>query len=320
MIINYASLDFSSNHRTEYAYMLEGYNKEWMSNGPVTTATYTNLDPGKYVFKVKAINPEFIGNPQITSLPIRIIPAWYQTLLFKILFITAISALLFSLIRWYYLARLRKQRLEYEKLLAVQTERQRISAEIHDDIGAGLSGVRLLTELTKQKAENPELKSEIEKIYSSVSDLSGKMKEVIWSLNTDNDNLENLLYYIRRQGEQLFENSPIELAVQLPEQIPDVNLKGDLRRHIYLAVKEALHNTLKHSSANHCTMSINVAGELLDISVSDNGKGIRSTDHHNFSNGLRNMQKRMKQIGGNVRIENMNGTQVDFTIPLKETS
>ncbi len=312
--IRFASLDFSTNHRTQYAYKLEGYDKAWITNSE-TDVTYTNLDPGEYRFIVKAANPEFNGLPQITYLPFSVLPAWYQTVLFKILLIASTATLLFLLIRWYYRAKLRKQRTEYEKAMAVQEERNRISSEIHDDIGAGLSGVRLLTELTKQKAESPELKGEVEKIYASVSDLSGKMREVIWSLNTENNTLENLLFYLQREAYNMFEATKIHVSVLLPDEVPQLQVAGEKRRHIYLAVKEALHNCLKHSGANKICLIIKVEGAMLLIAVQDSGGGLFKTNR--TGNGLKNMQHRMNELGGDFLMQNGDGTTVQFSIPFK---
>lgn len=315
IMLQYAALDFFTNHRTRYAYMLQGYDTRWIDNGTATDVTYTNLKPGQYTFKVKAINPEFTGTPLIASLPIYIIPAWYQTLFFKVAVVLLFLSLLFYLIRLYYTARLRRQRREYEKLLAVQTERQRISSEIHDDIGAGLSGVRLLTELTRRKTDNPALQQEVDKIYSLVTDLTGKMREVIWSLNIENDTLESLLRYLQRQAIQLFEHSTITLSVTLPEVVPELTLTGEKRRHIYLAAKEALHNSLKHSGATNVQLTVAMQDGILKIAIADNGKGLNITAG-NSGNGMHSMQQRMQHVGGKLLLQNGHGTVAEFIIPL----
>jgi signal transduction histidine kinase len=233
----------------------------------------------------------------------------------------AIVALGFFIVRYYYKTRLRKQRIEYEKILAVQAERQRISSEIHDDIGAGLSAIRLLTEITKDKLPESDAQREVGKIHASISELSQKMREVIWSLNTDNDHLKNLLYYIQRQANLLFENSSIRLKVFFPTQeIPDVVIKGEKRRHIYLSVKEALHNCLKHSHADTCHLSMRVEDRILQITISDDGKGFAPIDKWQTGNGLTGMRRRMQQINGYFEVQSKEKTEVRFIIPLNEKS
>src|SRR5215204_546661 len=163
--------------------------------------------------------------------------------------IVAVAALsiILLIVRLIYISRLRKQRAVLEKQLAVQFERQRISAEMHDDIGAGLSGIRLLTEMTKGKVKGTSASNEVEKIYESVGDISAKMKEVIWSLNTENDQLSSLISYIQRQARLWLENYSCHLTISTPEKIPDMEIAGESRRNIFLAVKEAVHNIIKHS-------------------------------------------------------------------------
>lgn len=277
------------------------------------------LEPGVYDFEVVATDESrnIISAPATYRFEIE--PPWYQHWLFKLSLALTVAALGLYFVRLYYLSRLRKQRTEYEKMLAVETERQRISSEIHDDIGAGLSAVRLLTELTKNKLPENETKQEVGKIHNSLGELSHKMREVIWSLNTDNDYLENLLYYIRRQALLLFENSPIHLRVSFPaDQIPEITIKGEKRRHIYLAVKEALHNCLKHSEAANCHLCMQLHKDALLITVADDGKGFAATVKEKAGNGLTGMKKRMQQIDGSFIVESVEKTVVKLVIPLNE--
>jgi len=195
-------------------------------------------------------------------------------------------------------------------------ERQRISSEMHDDIGAGLSGVRLLTEMTKNKMKDGDAGTEVDKIYQSVGELSAKMKEVIWSLNTENDSLSSLISYLQKQARQMMENYPGEFNMSLPEKIPDIKISGDARRHIHLLVKEALHNVIKHSGADRIDITIS-CDDKLRIVVADNGKGMNIEDSNGTGNGMKNMRKRTQQLDGMFFIANKNGLTLTFEIPLK---
>lgn len=277
------------------------------------------LEPGDYTFEIVAtdINRKIISRP--ANYHFQIMPAWYQHWLFKVLTGLAIVALGLYFVWIYYRGRLRKQQRDYENQLVVQAERQRISLEIHDDIGAGLSAIRLLTEITKNKLPESEAKQEVGKIHASVSELSLKIREVIWSLNTDNDCLENLLNYIRRQAVLLFEHSPIHLKIDFPTgEIPSIGIEGDKRRHIYLSVKEALHNCLKHSGAQNCILSMHIKGSILYITVADDGRGFVLSETEQTGNGLTGMKRRMKQINGLCKIAVQESTNVQFIVPLNE--
>ncbi|NTS39978.1 hypothetical protein HRG84_03605 [Flavisolibacter sp. BT320] len=292
----------------------------WQLGAPGQTAfNMVALEPGVYDFEIVAIdeNRKVISKP--ASFHFEILLPWYQHWLFKTSVVLAVIALICCGIWVYHRRRLRKQRLVYEKQLAIQEERQRISAEIHDDVGAGLLAMRLLTEMTKNKLPESEAKAEVEKIHTSIGELSHKMKEVVWSLNTDNDQLSNLLFYIRRQAVALFENSPIMLRVLFPaEEIPAIIIHGEKRRHIYLAVKEALHNCLKHSDARTCTLAIRIEGSTLFISVTDDGKGFVGLQKEVIGNGLNGMKRRMEQIEGVLEMTTREQTTVQFMVPLNE--
>jgi signal transduction histidine kinase len=225
-------------------------------------------------------------------------------------------AVIFLIARFIYRYQLRRQKTLLEKQLAVQFERQRISSEMHDDIGAGLSGIKLMTEMAKMKTKDEQSVSEIEKIYQSVGDISSKMKEVIWSLNTENDSLSSLIAYLQNQSRQMMENYPGRFNMLLPDKIPDIKISGDARRHIHLLVKEALHNIIKHSGADKVEIKIS-CNDKLHIAVSDNGKGMDISQNNGTGNGMKNMRKRVQQLEGFFFIKNMEGLTLIFEIPLK---
>lgn len=217
-----------------------------------------------------------------------------------------------------YKTRLHKQRIIIEKQLAVQYERQRISAEMHDDVGAGLSGIKLLTELAKKKITDEQASIEIEKIHDSVGNISANMKEVIWSLDIDHDYLENLIIFIQKQTRRLLEHYPCALNIHIPNNIPTVTINGNDRRNIFLLVKEAIHNIIKHSGADLINLSISCLDKLT-IVVSDNGKGLDTTVRNDTGNGMKNMQQRLQQLNGNIIIKNENGLSLTFEIPLTKS-
>jgi ligand-binding sensor domain-containing protein/two-component sensor histidine kinase len=291
---HFSAIDWLAPDKIKYSYRMVGLDDNWSRPTDEPMANYRNLSYGNYRFQVKAI-----GQSQVWTEPLSysfvIRPAWWQTWWFKTLVIISLLGILFLIGRFIYYYQLRKQKILLEKQLAVQYERQRISAEMHDDIGAGLSGIRLMTEMAKMKSKDDESVSEIEKIYNSVGDISSKMKEVIWSLNTENDSLGNLLSYLQKQARLMMEHYPGSFTITMPEQTPDIKIGGEIRRHIYLAVKEALHNIIKHSGADKVNLIIDYADKLA-IKVSDNGKGINIGESSNAGNGLKNMKKRMEQI------------------------
>jgi signal transduction histidine kinase len=185
-------------------------------------------------------------------------------------------------------------------------ERTRISKEIHDELGSSLTSISLLTEVLKKRLDtnsNPE----VSKISDTSAEMVDKMNEIIWALNTSNDTANSLIAYVRKFANNFLQDANIELEFsekQMNEYLP---LEGTVRRNIYLTIKEAINNVVKHSNAKKVIMEINMA-DGLQIEIRDDGKGINFENLPPFRNGLANMKKRMDDIGGKFSVENSNGT------------
>ena len=205
---------------------------------------------------------------------------------------------------------------EYENQLAVlkaqQEERNRISADMHDDLGAGMTSIRLYSELAKNKVKDIDL-PEIDKISSSANELLNKMNAIIWSMSSSNDSLENMIAYIRTYALEYFENTGIECKIIIPPSLPFAEVNGTIRRNVFLVVKEALNNVLKHSGATNVDITLTINGKVLKLIIQDNGKGIDMENLRRFSNGLKNMKKRMEDVEIGFTIENHQGTRITLT-------
>lgn len=207
---------------------------------------------------------------------------------------------------------------EYEKEIAVykaqQEERERISADMHDELGSGMTAIRLMSEIARNKMkENTPV--EIDRISSSADDVLNKMNAIIWSMHSGNDSLDNLISYIRSYAYEYFENTPVACQVNTPDQIPEKELSGDKRRNLFLTVKETLNNALKHSGATLIIIDITVT-DVLTFTIRDNGKGIDVEQIRQFGNGLKNMNRRMESIGGSFNIRKDGGTVTTLKIIL----
>ena len=214
--------------------------------------------------------------------------------------------------------KMENERKELEKQVAVmqahQEERERISADIHDELGSGMTTIRLMSEIAKNKMKE-NVPVEIEKISSSANEVLNKMNAIVWSMNSSNDTLDSLISYIRAYTIEFFDGTPIECKVNMPEEIPFHEISGDKRRNIFLCVKESLNNALKHSKARRIKIDIEV-NHTLKIKIADNGVGIEQEKIRRFGNGLKNIERRMKGIGGSYTISNNNGTETRLELPL----
>ena len=209
--------------------------------------------------------------------------------------------------------RLRKK---LERQQVILEERKRISADLHDDIGSGLSKIMLLSELVKHDARMPGTRKDAQKISTISQELSSNISEIIWSLNANNDYVDNLVAYIRRYAADYFDDTTVRLKVTTPDNIEQQPIQTENRRNIFYAVKEALHNIIKHAKATEVNMDLKFEKDLLSIVIQDNGVGLTTQDSNPFGNGLKNMRNRMESINGNVKIENNHGTVVTLTMPV----
>lgn len=209
--------------------------------------------------------------------------------------------------------KLEAEKQSYETKLAVlkaqQGERNRISADMHDDLGAGVTAIRLYSELAKKRI-GKEVVPEIEKISSSANELLNNMNAIIWTMSSSNDSLDNMVAYIRSYAIEYFENTGINCLIQIEEDMPNIAVGGEIRRNIYMVVKEALNNILKHSKATEVNINLKREKNGLSLYIQDNGTGIDFNNLRRFGNGLINMKKRMEETQIFFKIENKNGTLI----------
>jgi len=213
--------------------------------------------------------------------------------------------------------KLDNERKELEKQVAVmaahQEERERISADMHDELGSGITSIRLMSEIAKNKMKE-KTPPEINKISNSANELLNRMNAIIWSMNASNDTVDNLISYFRSYAIEFLDGTAVRCSFIFPEEIPQIEITGDKRRNLFMCLKEALNNVLKHSKATDVHIHISVADNLV-IRIRDNGVGFDPTRKENSGNGLKNMRHRMKLIGGTVSLHSSGGTELVFQVP-----
>ena len=209
------------------------------------------------------------------------------------------------------LSALKKQFNQFE---ALENERQRISAEMHDELGSKITHIALLSELLSSKIfDDGVLKSHLKNIGISSRELVDSMSEIIWEMNPHNDTLENLMAHLREQVVKFFEPSGILLLIEFPDDVLLIKLTNIVRRNLYLVTIESLNNVVKHAEATEVSLNISCIYGLVNFMIKDNGKGFSDKIHHN-SNGLINMRKRLESINGNINwVSNEQGTTVYYS-------
>lgn len=294
--------------------LLKGENDtSWVDLGTQNFITYANLRPGKYRFEFTACNAEGIWQETPKSLDIIINPHFFDTWQFKLLMGGLALALIGFSTAFYYRYQLRLQQLALEKQqreaerkqllleneLALQEERNRIADEMHDELGGGLSTIRLASQRAK-KVQSPEELQHILKRVSQISiGLVNNMRGIIWAMDSQNDSLQSLLAYIRQYAVTILDDNGIEAQLSMPVEFPDVSMSSQYRHNVMLTVKECLNNILKHAEASKVTLHIELNGHLK-IDICDNGKGFEPVEHTGMGKGLRTTVKRMESLGGSI--------------------
>lgn len=201
------------------------------------------------------------------------------------------------------------------ELQGQQKERLRISKEMHDDLGASLTAIGLLSEVVKTRM-GPNTTPEVEKISSISADMVTTMNEIIWSLNTKNDSLNGLIAYTRAYASEFIENTDLVLRTEVDESPIEITMRGIDRRNVFLTVKEALNNVVKHAQASQVILRMQPDVRQLLIEVCDNGRGFTPNATSNLRNGLSNMSNRMAESGGSCDIlPSETGTCVKISYP-----
>ena len=312
--IEFAALNYNDQKKIQYAYKLDESN-EWIKLGNQHFLSFSDLAVGNHQLTIRSTNEEGSWLNNEIKCVINIQPAWWQTVWFRIIVIAGLVAIAVMLIRAYYRRKFEKQKQALEKQQAVEKERTRIAADMHDDLGSGLSAIRFLSEKVKRNSFSNVTIEDIDKMQFHSNELLEKMNEIIWAMNERNDSLEDLLFYTRYYIQEYCEENSLNCTIQLPESIPQLFVSGEMRRNVFLTVKESLHNIVKHAQAKNVevTMQIN---KSLEIRIKDDGKGLGKVNKFIGGNGLRNMQKRMDSIGGILDIENGQGVTVSVKVPL----
>jgi len=318
---NTFSFDFSCisfQHATSatYQYKLENYDDRWINGGISHYTRYSKMPPGKYHFLLRIADAKGNISPYTKSLAVEIKKAYWQTTMFKLALITVVGLIAWFVIRWYLRFRISQQQRAFEKQQAIEKERTRIATDMHDDLGAGLSRIKFLSETIglKKQMQQP-VEEDISSIAGYANEMIGKMGEIVWALNEKNDSLSDLLSYTRSYSVDYLTQNNITCIVNAPSSFPAIFVSGEFRRNIYLTIKEALHNIVKHAMANTVYIDISI-GRSLTIAIRDDGIGFNPAHTRPFSNGLNNMKARMKDIQGKLEILQAKGTSIILSVPL----
>lgn len=204
---------------------------------------------------------------------------------------------------------------ELEKQKSIEQERERISHDMHDDLGAGISALKLQAEFLKQKAENDDLRNDIDELLKTSEEMNISMREMLWNLNSGNDTTGSFVSYSKIYAENFLKKVPLAFVIKEQDVISDTPVSAELRRNMFLCLKESLNNIYKHSLATELEISFLQNTSEFVMTISDNGIGIGND--RTEGNGLRNMKRRMKELNGEYKIlSSERGTVLIFKVKI----
>ena len=223
---------------------------------------------------------------------------------------------------------LQRQRINKQKLLNIERasqletlqlrekERTRIAADMHDDLGSGLTSIKLLSEMALRNAKEGQEHRELSRISEKSNELVHKMSEIIWAMNPEHDSLTNLVAYIRSYAGRFLDEAQFHFTFDEKLEKAGRQISGEFRRSVFLIVKESLNNAVKYSKGTKVEMHIDCNAQYLEIDIRDDGIGFEGSNHRVGSQGLIGMRKRAEAMGGELEIDGRNGTHIHLKIPL----
>ncbi|MFD2161980.1 two-component regulator propeller domain-containing protein [Paradesertivirga mongoliensis] len=306
--IEFATLNYNRRNKLKYYYKLEGADNNWVeSDGPIA-ANYAYLPPGDYTFQVKSVNSQGLESMEVTSLPIRIKPAFWQTWWFLLLVSSAIAGIIYF-----------GYRLRLNQLMEVQKIRERVARDLHDDMGSTLSTINILSEMAKVKVKSDTVSAGdyISKISDNSIRMMEAMDDIVWSIKPSNDSIQKITARMREFAAGILEPKNIDYSFVLDEKVKELTLDMEARRDLFLIFKEAINNLAKYSGASTADIQFYQKDNKLILQIEDNGKGF-DPNQAEQGNGLLNMKKRSDRLKAKFTIKSEMGlgTEICLELPL----
>jgi signal transduction histidine kinase len=330
---HFTGLSFVVPEKVRFKYRLEGLETEWVDGDTKRQVNYSYIAPGDYTFRVIACNNDGKWNEEGASLSFTLLPHFWQTWWFLAL-AGALALAAAGGVVWYSMHRRMLRKLErLERQRAIERERERIAKDIHDDLGASLTRITMLSQSAQGNLDDPaRAAANLDRIYGTARELTRAMDEIVWAVNPKHDTLDSLASYLGRFAQDFLGAARVRCRLDVPVQLPAWHLSAEVRHNLFLAFKEALHNVVKHAGASEVRVSLLLQPPGFALAVEDNGCGYAALppgaelpadpERLAHGNGLLNMRRRLEEIRGQCDIDSRSGggTRVRLTIPISGQS
>jgi ligand-binding sensor domain-containing protein/signal transduction histidine kinase len=324
--IDFACLNLAAPDKGRFKYRLEKHESGWTEvPATVRSVRYTKLPARHYIFRVLACNEDEVWNQSGASLAVNVLPPFWQNWWFLTALVLILLAAIVGIVHFVSTQKLHRQLEALRQKEAIERERARIARDLHDQLGANLTQVSLLGELVETDKELPlEVEAHAQQISQTARDTTRALDEIVWTVNPSNDTLDGLINYVCKYAQEYLALAGLRYRLDVPAQLPATPISPELRHNVFLAVKEAVNNVVKHAHASAASLRLRLEPSHFALEIEDNGRGLAGLDEKaaQTRNGLRNMRKRMEDIGGAFSIGPApeGGTLIRLTAPLNRNA
>jgi ligand-binding sensor domain-containing protein/two-component sensor histidine kinase len=291
-----------------YQYKLEPADPHWSESTEQRSVHYASLSPGGYRFLVRAVSSERVVSPSAATVSFTILPPLWQRWWFLVLLAAGAAVLTHAIYRY-----------RLVRALELERVRTRIATDLHDDVGANLSQIAILSEVARARVGTGA--AAVEAPLSRIADLSREsvdaMSEIVWAIDPQQDRFTDLTTRIRRLANEMLPPRGIELQFRASGDT-NIAVGADVRREVFLVVKEALNNIVRHAHCGAVEVGLSIDGPRLLLAINDDGRGF-TPQHGEAGNGLKSMRYRVSSLGGAIEISSGpgQGTRVVLTVPCR---
>ena len=319
--IRYTSLNLAAPEKARFRYRLNPHETQWTEvEADRRVVRYPRLPPGRYRFEVTASNEDGVWNLAGTSLGVVVQPPFWRTWWFLTLVTLALLGAIVGSVHYVSTQKLQRQLAALRQQEALEKERARIARDLHDQLGANLTQVALLGEMAEADKHLPEeIENHARQISQTARETTRALDEIVWTVNPANDTLDGLVTYLCKYAQEYLALAGLQYRLEVPPQLPATPISPELRHNVFLVAKEAINNIVKHSRASAARLRLRLDSAQFILEIEDNGQGLPPNVESKGRNGLRNMRRRMEDLGGQFQAGPgpEGGTCIRLTVPLR---
>jgi signal transduction histidine kinase len=307
---------FAVNHEggtpLRYQHRLGGDSAAWSAPSELRTVTYAYLAPGEYALAIRAVRSDGAAGESPAVVPFTIVPPFYATWWFLTVTVVCIGVVAAT-----------AYRIRVTQLLRVERVRSRIATDLHDDIGASLSQIAILAEVARAGKDHQPGRADnaapLARIADTARGLVDSMSDIVWAINPEVDTLDDLVHRMRRFIEDTLGSTDVAVTFAAPDPAMTMRLGADVRREVFLVLKESVTNIAKHARCRSANITMTVDRHWLHLEVADDGRGF-DPDEGTDGNGVASMRRRVNALGGRLIVDSRPGGGTRIRLDLEHSA